>query len=273
MTATVAGKPNIPPLWRGLAAVACSAMAVVLSTPAHAANDSVPLLELSSDGVHFEQERPLPVFASTKGYVPGEARSGVVWVRNASSQPSQFSLAVTNTGSGQDSAMANYLQLAAVTPGWNATAGIPVGAGDCTALVEDWKIPAGESLRIDLELGFQLTAPNSTRHQESNAEVLFLLQDHDGGVPVSPCAPTTAIAAASMGRVTINSSTEQNQALAAIAELPEVQAETQQDFLRQQVQGPQSNVVATSRSPWPWLLILSAVAYMGISLRRQKRTQ
>lgn len=274
MTGTTAGNPTVRSLRRSLAVAAGSAMvALLLCTPVHAADDSAPLLELSRDGVHYAPERLVAVFGSTAGYVPGESRSGVVWVRNASSRTSHFSLAVANTGPGSDSAMAGYLQLGAASPQWSATAGIPSRAGACTALVDGWKLAGGDSLRIELDLAFDVTAPNSTRHQESHADVLFLLQDLEGGRSVSPCAIDTRAGGTSMGAATINSSTEANQSFATAAGQPGPQEEMAPGAMRPEAQGPQSNVVAISRSPWPWLMILSSGTYMGISLRRQRRAQ
>lgn len=276
MTGTIAGHSTRRSLWRGLAVAAGSAAVVVLlSTPAHAADDSDTLLELGRDGVHYASEPLLTVFESGRGYVPGESRSGIVWVRNASSQSAQLSLGVANAGSGPESAMAGYLQLGAASPQWSTTAGIPSGAGHCTTMIEERNLAAGESLRIELDLAFDIKAPNSTRQQESHVDVVFLLQDYDGGRPVSPCASVTDArsAGASMGRAIFNSRTGTNSDVDTAAGDPGPQDDMNPGAMRAEARWPQSNVEAISRSPWPWLLILSAGTYVGISLRRQRRTQ
>lgn len=271
------GKARSPraqrPLWVGTAAAACGAiLALILAQPAWATDGSDPQLQLSRDGIHFAPESLSQVLAKGGGLVPGESRSGTVWVLNAGAHASHFSLGVVNIASAPD--LADYLQLSAAAPAWNGTARIPPSFGLCTTIVENQTLSAGESVPIKLDLTFSSTAPNSTRNQKSSVKVVFLLQDSDGGAPVSPCAPAQASpsAGASMGSVTVNSDTGAGAGTeVAIVAIPD-EAEEQLNSAAPWPEGAraQSNVVATVRSPWPWVTLLSAGTYMAISLSRQK---
>ncbi len=256
-----------------LSVAAPAQAAPALTAPAQVANRPEPLLELSGDGIHYRTEKSLTVLEPHRGYVPGESRTGVIWVRNASSQANNFTLALANTGSGEDSAIASYLQLEARLPRWISSAAVPARSGGCTTIIEGWKIASGESLRIELSLALNINAPNSTRHQESLLDAIFLLQEPGGGQAVSACATQEEAlgAGASIGRVPVSGRPGDSASAAAGTTQLFIQEEADLGPLWELAQWGQSNVVTTSRSPWPWLAILSAGTYVVISLRRQRR--
>lgn len=251
-------------------AVAAATMLAVLvpSAPGLAADDPKARLELSRDGIHYAAERLLSVFEAGQGYVPGESRTATIWVRNTSNQARQLSLGVTTTDAA--SALASHLQLGAAAPGWSGTTAIPSVAGHCTTMMEHQEVAGGQSLPIELNLSFDIKAPNTTRQQVGNFELVFLLQDIAGGHPVSPCAAAkdSRGSGASMGSASVEAGTDPAPVQAPAN--PAMGQET--DAMRPATAMPQSNVVITSHSPWPWLLVLSAGTYAGISLRSRRRT-
>lgn len=255
--------------WRGPMVIASVALALVLlSTPGHARDDSASTLELSGDGVNYAPQQPLEMFGPGREYVPGESRSGVVWVRNAGNQAKRFSLAVATTDVQGKSPLASHLQLAASAPGFNAVTTVPARRGLCTTMLAGWQLAPGQALPIDFSLALDLAAPNSTRHQGMGFDMVFLLQDGGSPLPVSPCATAVEAgnAGASMGRATVG---HDPGATPGPGDDPGAMAGP--GAVRPGVDMLQSNVVATSHSPWPWLVILCAGTYAGISLRSRGR--
>ena len=250
------------------------ALGLLLAAPAIADDDSGNLLELSQDGVHFTSGQ-IQLFNHSSGYVPGETRPGTVWIRNASRENTSFSLAVSNTNQGRASELPRYLELSATTATHGSGTTTLPGPGLCTPVVEGWTLPAGEALQLDLNLTLLRQAPNATRNQQSSFDLLFLLQGIDGGEAVAPCADSGALPAtgASMSRAPLTTGPAAVEAAAgtALAALPPQQP-------LPGIRGPwgtvpQSNVVPIERSPWPWLFVLGAGAYMVTSFRRRRRTQ
>lgn len=261
------------PLRLSAAVIAGAAILTLsLSSPALAADGADPLLELSMDGIHFAPKNLPNVLAMGGGIVPGESRTGRIWVRNSGSQTAQFSLAVRNMTAGSSAGLTTHLQLDAGAPPWNVTTNIPPNFGQCSAMVVDRKLSAGEAVPIELDLTFSSAAPNATRKLKSSFDVVFLLQDLDGGVLVSPCAlPSVAQSGGALaGRVTVGSdvwapSEGTSDSIPSEREEPLMSvAPWSADAT------PQSNVVAISRSPWPWLALVGAGAYVGVSLRRNR---
>lgn len=252
------------------AATGVAILTLILSPPAVAADGSEQILELSSDGIHYAPEGLSTVLSQGGGLVPGESRSDTVWVRNASTQVADFSFAVVNTAAVSGSGLADHLQLGASAPFWSVSASVPPSFGVCTTMIENRTLSAGESVPIDLALKFSSVAPNSTRNQKSSFDMVFLLQDSDGGVPVSPCAPLSAAQSrdTSTGRITVNSGTASHVTTAALPAGPVEQVDPAAPWPADAL--PQSNVVATGRSPWSWLVLLSAGTFVGILLRRRK---
>lgn len=279
------------------------AMGILLATPAVAADGADILLELSHDGVHYSPGTVQDIFSNTGGYVPGESRPGTVWIRNASPDAAQFSLGIANTDSASGSELPPYLSLQVASGAKKASAMAFPGAGGCDPMIEGWVMSGGESLRLDLDMGLELRAPNATRNQESNFDLRFVLQGIGGGAPVSPCAgrpvplPNTALPTdsednVSVGTAKISSATAQQTGASAQASrrisagirtgagfapvtgtgfvaVPEPEQDREPGWPWEAT--PQSNVVANVRSAWPWIAALSAGAYMVMTFRRRKR--
>lgn len=279
------------------------AIGMLLATPAMAADGTDSLLELSHDGVHYSPGAVQDIFTNTGGYVPGESRPGRVWIRNASADAAQLSLGIVNTDPASGSELPPYLNLQIASGAVSARAeGFP-DAGRCHPMIEGWVVPGGESLRLDLNMGLELKAPNATRNQEANFDLLFVLQGTGGGTPVSPCTgaplplPNTAPPAdstdnVSVGTARISSATTQQTGTSArvlsrvnagtgaesgflpgtgtgVEEVPWPEQDPEPGWLWEAT--PQSNVVANIRSAWPWIAALSAGAYMVMTIRRPKR--
>lgn len=284
-----------------IAATTCSvAFGLLLAPPAHALDGAEVLLELSHDGVNYSPGTVQDIFPSTGGYVPGESRAGAVWVRNGSADAAQLSLGIVNADPISSSMLPEYLSLQLAAGSASGSADTFPTAGNCHPVIEGWLMAAGEALRLDLTMGLGLDAPNATRNQESNFNLVFVVQGMGGGQPVSPCAgslaavPGMALPAeladgVSVGTAGIYGATAQvsgtstpvfghnGMGMAANGTLPPggVGAAPEPAPLLEWAWPwdgvEQSNVVANIRSPWPWIAVLSAGAYMAMSYRSRRR--
>ncbi|ALE91537.1 hypothetical protein AOC05_02915 [Arthrobacter alpinus] len=266
------------------------AMGMILAAPAAADDDSGTLLELSRDGIHFTAGTVPDIFNNTSGYVPGESRVGTVWVRNASRDDGHFSLGVKNTSVVGSSTLPAYLHMQAATLNHRGATGVLPDSGSCKPVVDGWTLTGGETIRLDLGLSLDWEAPNSTRNQVSDFELIFVLQGLDGGRLVTPCSGALEVspAAVSVGTVAITGGTAGGSQFtgaqaATAADAGEADISAGRDAEQLPLGQPdaklpldallQSNVAANVRSAWPWLVLISAGAYMVISLRRRRRTR
>lgn len=282
-----------------VAIVASIAMGTLLAGPATGAENKNDLLQLSRDGVHFATDAIPTMFRSTKGYVPGESRPGLIWVRNASKESASFSLAVLNTGKPDNdqgafgaSVLPQHLRLQAQAAGRSATANTLPTAGDCSPVIDGWTLAAGEVLPLALDLGLSLDAPNSTRNQRAEFALAFVLQEHSGGKLAGPClqrpdklpaggavislpftggtaatpAPVTGL---EMGGVNDSGGAGSTPAPTQPGEQPAPEAPQPLPLSRQL----QSNVEASAYNPWPWLVVISGCLYVFTSVRKRSRTR
>ncbi len=245
------------------ATVASVVTGLLLAVPAAGAENKHDFLQLSNDCVNYNTSLAPTLFRSTNAYVPGESRRDTIWVRNGGTDTAHFSLGVRNTGQATGGVLPGYLRLQASAPGHEeALATLPSNRG-CTPVVNGWTLAPGHVRLLTLDLDLALQTPNSTRNQGSTFDLFLLLQGIDGGRPVTPCA------AAHMA----------NPVGASIDVLPvtdhgeasRLQPNPQDGWPVAEL--AHSNVVANSRSPWPWLLTLSASAHMLISFWRRRKTQ
>jgi len=163
--------------------ILAGALAALAAAPATA--DDGPAMQLSTDGINFTQGQEPTVFPRLAGLVPGESRSGTVWVRNAGSTPAAFDLAV-RTGAGS-TVLTQSLTLLAGSPG-HTTVTVPLAdPGQCHGVLHDWTLAPGATIRLDLALGLNLAATNETRREQSGVELVFLMQDAGGGAAVNAC--------------------------------------------------------------------------------------
>ena len=255
--------------WRLLvAAMACSAgLTVLVATPAVAENDHSTLLELSRDGVTYVPSRLHQVFESAPGFVPGESRQGRVWVRNASREDAYLSLAVVNTDSTHSEELPEHLSLQAATPQRSAIALSLPGSGECSQVIQKWTLKSGEAIPLTLDLSLDVQAPNSSKKQAATFNLMFVLQGIGGGRTASACSAVSttdtveAVSDRSIGVAPLGGAAPLD-----LQDAQRVDEWSEAELLH-------SNVVANSRSPWPWLVTLSGAAYMLISLRRRRKTQ
>lgn len=275
------------------------AVGMLLATPATADEGNGILLELSRDGVNFTSGTVSDIFALSSGMVPGESRRGTVWVRNASSDAARFSLAVDNTGTSLSPVLPDFLSLEAASLGSRASMGSLPGTGNCGLVIDGWALAGGNTLQLDMNLNLALAAPNATRNQESTFELVFLLQGISNGSAVSACATpdvlpeTVAIGTASVMSGTTPGTVGTTSSGGTVNGRPRIIAGNAVDVLVLPADGAAlateptvesdmkytevltalaaSNVESNSRTPWPWLLVLSAATYMAISMRRRRK--
>ncbi|MDJ0314002.1 hypothetical protein [Arthrobacter sp. H35-D1] len=282
------------------ATVASVVTGLLLAAPAAGTENKNDFLQLSNDGMNYNTTLAPTLFRSTNAYVPGESRRDTIWVRNGGRDTAHFSFGVRSTGQATGDTLPGYMRLQASAPGHEeALAALPSKRG-CTPVVNGWTLAAGHVLLLTLDLDLALQAPNSTRKQDSTFDLVFVLQGIDGGQPVSPCTalPMATLESASIGILPVAGGTaEANSKLPNLltdaetgalihdaesgmvasyaatdhGRAPRLRANSRDAWLVAEL--PHSNVVANSRSPWPWLLTLSASAYVLISLRRRRRTQ
>lgn len=258
------------------AIVASIAMGALLAGPTSAAENKNDLLQLSRDGVTFATDAIPAMFGSTKGYVPGESRRGIIWVRNASKHTAHLSLSVRNVGTAATSDLSGHLRLQARASGRGAAAGTLPSAGACTPIIDGWTLAAGEALPLTLDLGMETDAPDTTRRQSTAFSMTFVLQEQGAGKLVGTCSKLPGTPTSGAGRASIvigdapswgdgsppspgpNSLQPGNEALPkALPLLPQLQ----------------SNVEATVYNPWPWVVVVSACAYVVTSVRKRSRTR
>lgn len=274
---------------------------MLLATPALAADVPDILLELSHDGVDYSAESGQDIFTNPDGYVPGESRAGSIWVRNASSDAAQFSLGIMNPDAASASQLPAYLSLQVASSRGSANAPTFPAAGACSSVLEGWTIPEGEALQLNLDMELAVQAPNGTRNQTGNFGLVFVLQGLGGGTPVSPCAgspltlPGTALPTVPTDNVAVGTA-RLSGGTAQAAGTPGQPVTAGNAFagadavfvpveggLDAAAQSPRprwsswiwsatepSNVIANIRSPWPWIVCLSAGVYMAMSFRRRK---
>lgn len=277
--------------------------AMLLATPAMADNADDVLLQLSRDGVHYTSETVSNIFEQSSGMVPGGSRQGSVWVRNASDEAASFSLAVKNTGTSLSPILPEFLGFAAASQDRTASVNSLPDPGDCSVLIDGWTLSGDESLHLTMNLNLALAAPNATRNQESTFELMFVLQGIDGGSSVSACdAPEALPGDVSLGSTplmtgttalrdeTMSGGSDPNNDLSAasigtadgapavLLGMPDAVTEDSEEAGDSGVTHrgklralAASNVESNSRTPWPWLLVLSAATYMAISMRRRRQ--
>lgn len=263
------------------------ALGMLLAAPAAADDSDGVFLQLSRDGVHFSPGEVHDIFAGSHGYVPGESRPGTVWIRNASRDSAQLSLAVDNMDQAVVSKLPEYLELGAAAGTRSARARALPGHGRCNPVFENWTLSGGQALRMSLDLNLSVDAPNSTRRQTSTFDLVFLLQATTGGRAVSPCAHGASVPAtgSSAVRTPVHIGPAQIPDMAADGGVTWIMDDAGTDVpavhppraapghgepLTAELQG---NVAAINFSPWPWLLALSAGAYMVLWLRSRRRNQ
>jgi hypothetical protein len=132
-----------------IAAAALAAGALVLA-PAASAQASTEPVTVSGDGVTFSDHLSQAIFGGAR-IVPGASTTRTIWVRNNTTEPGNLALALSDVTS-SDPALRGALRLQASS----ASAVGPVrpfsAANPCISLVSGIVLPAGGSLRIDLEL-------------------------------------------------------------------------------------------------------------------------
>ncbi|POH74919.1 hypothetical protein [Arthrobacter glacialis] len=284
-----------------VAIVASIAMGTLLAGPAAGAENKNDLLQLSRDGVHFATDAIPTMFRSTKGYVPGESRPGLIWVRNAGKDSAHFTLAVHNTNNPDTSAgiagasiLPQHLRLQAQASGRVTTANALPTPGTCTPVIDGWTLAAGEVLPLTLDLGLSVEAPNSTRNQNADFTLTFVLQERGAGQLIGPCAggPGNLAAGGAVISLPISGGTAATRTPATGVVSGGVQVPigsdvgTDLDPLQQGVQPSpeasqalpllrqlQSNVEATDYNPWPWIVVISACVYVFTSVRKRSKTR
>lgn len=133
-------------LRRGLALVALAALLIGPGSPATAADDP---LSVSLDGVTFTRNLVDPVFPGAFRIVPGDVVSEDLWVRNSGSAAGRLRVELVGaTASDEDLAHALSLGVISADGRGTPTPATIAEAGDCTVVISDVGLAAGETLRL-----------------------------------------------------------------------------------------------------------------------------
>lgn len=168
-----------------LAASMLCAVSLVQAQVAEAANRD-QRLQFSTDGISYSKSLRHSVLRSIEPIVPGGSIEGRVWIRNNSGDDALLSVAAL-PGT-VDEALEQELRVRAATENWSG-AQKPLGkSGSCTDLAVGMSLPAGESVRLAIDLHLDVDAPNATRRKSTDFALRFLLQDARGGEASRACA-------------------------------------------------------------------------------------
>lgn len=283
-----------------MAAVASIALGTVFAGLVHAADKKNELLQLSSDGVNFGTDAVPTMFRSTKGYVPGESRRGIIWVRNASNHSAYLSLAVRNAGSATTFVLPGHLRLQAQSPGHSATAATLPSPGACAPVIDGWTVAGGAVLPLTLDLGLALDSPNTTRNQTADFTLTVVLQEQGPGQRLNSCAgtpdslpagdgvasiiivggtsgtPTGGTVGTRVGEDALRSNGADAGNADLLAEPGRNQAPSGNEALPDAIplsHQLQSNVEATTYNPWTWIALISGCLYMFAIFRKRSTTK
>ncbi|WP_449372244.1 hypothetical protein [Arthrobacter psychrolactophilus] len=253
--------------------MASIATAMLLAGPATGAENKNDLLELSRDGVNFATDSVPTMFRSTKGYVPGESRQGLIWVRNASNQTAHLFLAVRNTGTAGTSVLPGQLRLQTRSPGHDTASATFPAAGSCAPLIDGWTLAAGGVLPLTLDLGLALESPNSTRKLAADFTLTFVLQEQGPGKLVDPCSGSLNNSPANgvLASVAIGGGTDGTATGSSV--VPE---QSGNEPLAEPLPGfrqLQSNVEATTYNPWTWIVLVSGCLFLFAISRKRSTTR
>lgn len=220
-------------------------------------------LQLSDDGVHYGAHPDGAVFDILNGYVPGETRSGTVWVRNNSNDAAVLSLGV-KTAPGV-AVLPGFMRMVAEARG-SGTGPVPLAAPNaCRTVAGGWSLGPGQALRMDLSLSLDLDAPNATRDQHAGFQLVFLLQGSTGAPALDACAGAALPPGAATSAATLTAVASTSTGASAGQLLPPARRD---DY---PAGAEHSNVVANN--PRPAQLALACAAGLWLALRvRRRRT-
>lgn len=122
---------------------------LAVAPPAFAADGD---LQVSTDGITYSNGSELPAFPPERRFVPGDAETSSVWVRNAGATPALLRIDLVDPSS-DDPDFAAHVDIAA-TPAGSAVDAISfaagVAGGSCTVLSGDRVMAPGEAVRVDV---------------------------------------------------------------------------------------------------------------------------
>lgn len=132
-------------------------------------------LELAKDGVNYSALAAGQLFDHVDGFVPGESRTGSVWVRNTGKDSAVLSVGVTSTN--EASMLPAFLEMGVQRSGTASTPVRLAGGGACRSVARGLELAPGQFMKLELTLALVQDAPNGTRQQSNDFGLLFLLQD------------------------------------------------------------------------------------------------
>lgn len=138
-------------------ALLAAAFILLISTTATAWAEGQ--LELSSDGVTWQQVHSAALFDEAVQWVPGDERTEAFWVRNGTDEPADLRVEVRDL-SGRELLRSGALELEF------ALDGRPVVQGPLTQSGESFGVPdtaAGESVEVTATVRFAASAGNDTQ--------------------------------------------------------------------------------------------------------------
>lgn len=133
------------------------ALVLLLSTTATARAEGQ--LELSSDGVNWQQEHSAALFEEAVQWVPGDERTEALWVRNGTDEPADLRVEVRDLR-GRELLRSGVLELEFAVDGRS------VAQGPLTQSGEIFRVPdaaAGRSVEVTATVRFAASAGNDTQ--------------------------------------------------------------------------------------------------------------
>lgn len=172
-----------------LTVVVASAAAVGLSVPAFATTPS-PIVLVSTDGVTYQPDLSVGLFAGAGLLVPGDTASSDLWIKNPISTPAtvrvnvgDISSSSAELGENMELTAVDTLTGSTVRATWNQLAA-------CDVMVLPVTIPGGAVLHVSLALAMMNAPGLVAQHQNASLTADIQMQDASAGsFPASNCDP------------------------------------------------------------------------------------
>ncbi|WP_299165526.1 hypothetical protein [uncultured Arthrobacter sp.] len=172
-------------------------MSTLLQTSAAQASEQEPALQFSTDGVSYSTTLSDPVLQNLEPIVPGGAIERRLWIRNNGGDDALLSIAAL--AGTVAPALEQELKVRTATQHWSG-AQAPLGkSGSCSNLAVGLPVSAGETMRLALDLQFDIDAPNETRQQSAGFALSFLLQDARVGTTSGACSDPRGVVVPGFG--------------------------------------------------------------------------
>ncbi|MBC7724376.1 MAG: hypothetical protein H7146_06445 [Burkholderiaceae bacterium] len=191
-----------------LATVAATTAAILIAPHAASAAQPTPVgepgIEVSRNGVNFTSTLDDSLFSGLGAVVPHDSVSEVLWVRNTTAERAYLRISGTRAAASSDE-FARAISVGASDSTRPLAVYVPLAEiGDCTPLLPDATVGAGEVIRIDLGLRIADLSDRVAQGDSARVSVLVSLRDPGSAgftpsdcprgitIPVLPESPQTA---------------------------------------------------------------------------------